>query len=91
MEQLTRVKSTLVAIVALIASMVPQTAKSQTALFNANVTSGCEPLTVNFANLSTNATSYYWTFGNGNSSTLANPTTVYTSPGTYTVTLVAIN
>ncbi|MFN5223506.1 MAG: PKD domain-containing protein [Bacteroidota bacterium] len=91
MEQLTRVKTTLVAIVALIASMVPQTAKSQTALFNANVTSGCEPLTVNFANLSTNATSYYWTFGNGNSSTLANPTTVYTSPGTYTVTLVAIN
>ncbi|MFM8917567.1 MAG: hypothetical protein ACKOGP_07475, partial [Bacteroidota bacterium] len=71
MEQLTRVKTTLVAIVALIASMVPQTAKSQTALFNANVTSGCEPLTVNFANLSTNATSYYWTFGNGNSSTLA--------------------
>lgn len=91
MEQLTRVKTTLVAIVALIASMVPQTAKSQTALFNANVTSGCEPLTVNFANLSTNATSYYWTFGNGNSSTLANPTTVYTTPGTYTVTLVAIN
>jgi PKD repeat protein len=64
---------------------------AQTALFNASTTSGCEPLTVNFSNLSTNATSYYWMFGNGNTSTLANPTTVYTSPGTYTVTLVAIN
>ena len=64
---------------------------AQTALFNASTTSGCEPLTVNFTNLSTNATSYYWMFGNGNTSTLANPTTVYTAPGTYTVTLVAIN
>ncbi|MFM7078814.1 MAG: PKD domain-containing protein, partial [Bacteroidota bacterium] len=44
---------------------------AQTALFNASTTSGCEPLTVNFTNLSTNATSYYWMFGNGNTSTLA--------------------
>jgi PKD repeat protein len=32
---------------------------------------------------------YLWTFGNGNSSTAANPTHRYTAPGTYTVVLSA--
>src|SRR5690606_1174304 len=32
-----------------------------------------------------------WTFGNGSQSSLANPTTVYTYPGTYTVKLKTTN
>ena len=96
MEQLTRallaLKTSFAAIVLVLASVIPQSGSAQTANFNATVTSGCVPLTVSFTNLSSNATSYYWMFGNGNTSTLANnPNTVYTSPGTYTVTLIAIN
>ncbi len=47
--------------------------------------------TATFVNTSTNATSYSWDFGDGNMSTLANPTNMYTNPGTYTVVLTATN
>lgn len=68
-------------------------AHSQTpsASFTSNVFTGCAPLTVDFTNLSTNATNYVWSFGNGNTSTLQDPTTVYLTSGYYTVTLVAVN
>jgi hypothetical protein len=46
--------------------------------------------TVSFTNTSANATNYYWTFGNGSSSSLAQPNCTYTSNGSYTVTLRAI-
>ena len=46
---------------------------------------------VTFTNASTNATSYTWSFGDGSTSTLLNPTNNYSSAGIYTVTLVAIN
>jgi PKD repeat protein len=61
----------------------------QTADFSADITSGCPPsLLVHFTDLSTgNPVSWNWNFGNGNISTLQNPTAVYTNPGTYTVTL----
>lgn len=49
-------------------------------------------LEVAFTNLSTDATSYNWTFGDGTGSTDAAPLTQsYTSGGTYTVSLVAAN
>jgi gliding motility-associated-like protein len=35
-------------------------------------------------------TNYYWTFGNGASSTLHNPSTVYTTSGTENVTLITV-
>lgn len=50
-------------------------------------------LTVTFTNTSTdpnaNITGYLWNFGDGNTSTLSNPTHAYASAGTYTVTLTA--
>ncbi len=48
-------------------------------------------LVVTFSNNSTDATSYYWTFGDGTFSNMANPMQQYVSNGDYTVTLVAIN
>ena len=57
------------------------------ASFTENTTSGLNPLNVQFKDQSTgNVTSYYWTFGDGGSSTLQNPTYTYNTPGTYTVT-----
>ena len=50
---------------------------------------GCTPLNVEFTSTSTGATSYHWDLGNGNSSTLANPSNLYITPGTYTITLIA--
>lgn len=47
--------------------------------------------TVTFTNTSTGATSYAWNFGDGSSGTDANPTHVYGSNGTFTVTLTATN
>jgi PKD repeat protein len=60
-----------------------------TADFVADLTSGVSPFTVHFTNLSTNASSYQWDFGDGNTSTDVNPTHIYTLSGIYTVTLNA--
>src|SRR5580704_13533389 len=63
-------------------------AGAQTAGITASPTSGCNPLTVNFADASVGATSWQWDFGNGNTSVQQNPgTQVYINPGVYTVTL----
>ena len=48
------------------------------------------PSDVSFSNNSFYSNSYYWDFGDGNTSTLANPVHTYTSFGTFTVSLVAI-
>src|SRR3954468_1003902 len=69
----------------------PLHAQNPTASFTTNVTSGCAPLSVSFTNTSGQANSYLWYFGNGNTSTLPNPSMVYATQGTYTVSLVAIN
>jgi hypothetical protein len=50
---------------------------------------GYKPLTVSFLNLSENADSYSWDFGNGNTSNLENPSNVYYNDGIYSVTLTA--
>jgi len=54
-----------------------------------SVNAGCSPLSVNFTNTSTSATSYFWDFGNGTNSVLANPTIAYLATGTYTVKLIS--
>src|SRR5678815_3286921 len=66
-----------------------QMSASPQASFTANQTLGCVPLTVQFTNSSTGAATYYWDLGNGNTSSLANPVNVFTTPGTYTVKLIA--
>jgi len=63
-------------------------AQSPTATFTSNKSIGCAPLMVNFTNTSSNFNSCMWYFGNTNTSAANNPTTVYTAPGLYTVSLV---
>lgn len=57
--------------------------------FTANRFSSCLGDTIRFTNLSAGATSYEWEFGDGDVSTLTNPTHAYTTPGTYRVLLRA--
>lgn len=57
----------------------------------AGFTSSTVGLTGIFNNTSTNATSYLWDFGDGNTSTVQNPSHVYTSAGTYSVSLTVTN
>ncbi len=61
--------------------------------FSAAPTSGCTPMTVNFTDLSTGATSWNWSFPGGTpeTSTLQNPVVVYNTAGTFDVTLNAFN
>jgi PKD repeat protein len=55
-------------------------------------TSACVNTTVTFSNTSTGTpTSYLWNFGDGQTSTLANPTHTYATSGSYTVTLTVTN
>jgi len=62
------------------------------ALFKSTVTTGYEPLTVQFVDASSNSpNSWVWSFGDGSTSTIQNPVHTYTIPGTYTVTLTATN
>lgn len=61
-------------------------------LFKATTTSGNAPLNVQFVDASDNSpTSWVWSFGDGSTSTLQNPSHTYTTAGSYTVTLTAIN
>ncbi len=57
--------------------------------FTASAYSGCKPLNIQFSNTSTNAVTYSWNFGNGNTSSQASPGNIYTAAGVYVVTLTA--
>ncbi len=60
--------------------------------FTAGPTTGCDILTVEFTDLSSNAPiSWAWTFGDGEISIEQDPYHIYNSPGTYSVTLEATN
>lgn len=49
----------------------------------------CNPDSVSFINYSVNQSSYYWDFGNGQSSTDFEPIAYYDSPGLYQILLTA--
>jgi len=58
--------------------------------FSANPTTSCQaPFTVSFTNLSSNGGFFYWDFGDGNTDSTTNPTHVYNTYGTFTVSLIA--
>ncbi|HPR61756.1 MAG TPA: PKD domain-containing protein, partial [Prolixibacteraceae bacterium] len=57
------------------------------AAFTSNTQIGCNFRQVNFQNKSKGASSYYWDFGNGNTSTDVNPQAIYNTPGSYVVSL----
>jgi PKD repeat protein len=59
--------------------------------FTATPTSGKVPLTVQFTDASTGATSWSWTFGDGATSTEKSPKHIYKVAGTYTATLSVKN
>ncbi|HUC82914.1 MAG TPA: PKD domain-containing protein, partial [Flavisolibacter sp.] len=65
------------------------TLQAQVADFAMNKTGGCSPLAISFTNLSSTSAgaTFRWDFGNGNSSTLKNPSAIYLEEKVYTVTL----
>jgi uncharacterized membrane protein len=66
--------------------------KVPVAVFSASSTSGYAPITVKFTDQSTSSpAAWNWNFGDGNTSTLQNPTHTYSTAGNYTVTLTASN
>ena len=71
-------------------SVIVTTLNSVNIDFDYVITAPCEmPVTVDFSNNSSNAVSYNWTFGDGNSSTQFLPTNSFGQPGVYSVQLVA--
>lgn len=59
------------------------------AAFQASAANVCLNSPVSFTNTSTGGNSFFWDFGDGNTSTQFEPTHQYAMPGNYTVTLFA--
>lgn len=59
--------------------------------FSAATLSGTAPLTVNFVNLSTNAATFAWSSGDGQTSSQRTPTFVYSTAGVYSPSLTVSN
>jgi len=76
---------------ACISAMIPVTAFVNSSQPDANFSSSVSGLTVNFTDLTVNPATYEWNFGDGSSSTEANPAHTYASDGTYNVTLIVVN
>jgi PKD repeat protein len=64
---------------------------ASSAFFEADVLTGCAPLTVSFTNQSVNADAYRWDFGNGEISTQEHPNTSYRQAGVYKIKLSVTN
>ena len=70
-------------------SASPQVSADFTTL---SANTGCGSLVVEFQDLSTGSPdTWLWDFGNGNTSTLENPTTIFSNPGIYDITLTVSN
>ncbi|MDD3686248.1 MAG: PKD domain-containing protein [Bacteroidales bacterium] len=71
---------------------VDEAGETPIADFSANPLNGEAPLNVNFTDQSANnPTEWLWDFGDGNTSTLQNPSHIYQSSGFYTISLIASN
>ncbi len=82
----------IIAVLFFIFSAAPVAAQNPVANFSATPPAGCSALVVNFQDLSTGSpTSWNWSFGNGNTSTLQNPSATYFASGMYTITLTVTN
>ena len=58
--------------------------------FNVSSDYSCSaPATINFENLSINAASWLWDFGDGTTSTDSSPSHTYLNPGVYSIVLIA--
>lgn len=55
--------------------------------FSPDPSTSCAPATIEFISTSQNIVDYYWSFGDGTISSLANPTHTYNEPGEYTISL----
>lgn len=61
---------------------------------SANFSESISGYTATFTNLSSsinNSLNYFWNFGNGNTSSIQNPSHTYTTSGTYSITLISSN
>lgn len=61
------------------------------AFFTSSIKEGCAPFQIEFINLSTEASTYSWSFGDGGISTETNPGYIFDEPGEYFVSLTAKN
>lgn len=60
--------------------------------FTASATQSCQaPFTTSFTPVASGNYTYQWDFGDGGTSTSANPSHTYTAPGVYTVQLIVAN
>ena len=71
--------------------VLPDTSVINNAGFAMLGSSGCAPIQVSFENNNPGMLSYFWDFGNGNTSTLPQPVDqIYTTPGNYVVHYSAV-
>src|SRR5690606_20299906 len=61
------------------------------AVFSSPEEASCVPSVVTFKDESTDATKWFWDFGDGSTSTLQNPSHIYATPGFYNVKLIVRN
>lgn len=60
--------------------------------FTSTILEGCAPLTVDFVNLSSDTTNFFWDFGDGIIvDNVVNPTHTFTQPGVYEAMLVVVD
>jgi len=72
-------------------TIMPDTSTSSNAGFAMSNPSGCTPITVSFTNSNAGMLSYFWDFGNGNTSNVTQPADqIYTQAGVYIVQYSAV-
>jgi gliding motility-associated-like protein len=52
---------------------------------------GCAPYLATFNNTTSAGQQFFWSFGDGSTSTETSPAHLYSTPGTYTITLIAVD